>query len=70
MTTLTPNARTQIRQHLPIAAFIRATWPDGTWRGDKCGCTDDRCIGFHHDDREDCDCLPILLATIDRGETS
>jgi hypothetical protein len=31
------------------------------WLGDKCGCTDDRCIGYHHDEDGDCGCLPVLL---------
>lgn len=31
------------------------------WRGDECGCTDDRCIGYHHDANEECGCLPALI---------
>ncbi len=31
------------------------------WLGDTCGCTDDRCIGYHHDEHEDRFCLPVLL---------
>ncbi|MBO0984911.1 hypothetical protein [Rathayibacter sp. SD072] len=31
------------------------------WGGDACGCSDDRCIGHHHDENEDCGCLPALL---------
>jgi len=31
------------------------------WRGDACGCTDDRCIGYHHGASEACQCLPALL---------
>ena len=38
------------------------TWvPETKWRGDSCGCTDDRCIGYHHDEHEECGCLPALL---------
>lgn len=36
-------------------------WSDGEWHGDACGCTDDRCIGYHHDDGEECRCLPVLI---------
>lgn len=37
-------------------------WIPGTeWRGDECGCTDDRCIGYHHDEGEQCGCLPVLI---------
>ena len=34
---------------------------DETWRGDRCGCIDDRCIGYHHDAHEECSCLPSLI---------
>jgi hypothetical protein len=35
--------------------------PETEWRGDECGCTDDRCVGYHHDEHEECPCLPALL---------
>ncbi|TWH03862.1 hypothetical protein L615_001100000170 [Nocardioides sp. J9] len=38
-----------------------AGWTDGLWRGDECGCDDDRCVGHHHETSEECGCLPILL---------
>jgi hypothetical protein len=41
---------------------IHAHCPPDHWHGDACGCTDDRCIGFHHDPDEPCGCLPVLLA--------
>lgn len=44
-----------------IAGYVRHCFPDGRWRGDSCGCSDDRCIGYHHDADEDCGCLPVLL---------
>lgn len=28
-----------------IAGYVRYWFPDGSWRGDSCGCPDDRCIG-------------------------
>ncbi|PPF40668.1 hypothetical protein C5B93_03545 [Rathayibacter sp. AY1A2] len=31
------------------------------WAGDECGCDDDRCIGHHHDEHEDCGCFPAML---------
>lgn len=34
---------------------------DGQWAGDRCGCPDDRCIGFHHFAEDDCGCFPVLL---------
>lgn len=46
---------------IELADLIAQRWTDGQWHGDKCGCTDDRCIGHHHDEREDCGCLPALI---------
>ena len=61
----TPAARTT----LSLAGFTTRSWailqgsPSATeWRGDACGCTDDRCIGHHHDESEACLCLPALIA--------
>lgn len=34
------------------------------WYGDDCGCFDDRCIGFHHDNESDCGCLRVLLESV------
>jgi hypothetical protein len=43
------------------AAWARANWmSDGKWRGDACGCPDDRCIGHHHAEGEECRCFPAL----------
>lgn len=46
--------------------------PGEEWRGDACGCTDDRCIGHHHDEAEPCGCLPALIdehwKTVHAGE--
>lgn len=46
------------------AAWIRHHFGDDakTWGGDACGCPDDRCIGYHHNAPDDCNCLPVLLA--------
>jgi len=35
------------------------------WRGDACGCPDDRCKdGFHHEPHGDCGCLPVLIGQV------
>lgn len=44
-----------------IIAYVRTWYPAGVWGGDRCGCTDDRCIGYHHDEDDECQCLPVLL---------
>ena len=33
---------------ISVADWIAASGGSGTWHGDACGCTDDRCIGYHH----------------------
>lgn len=43
------------------AEWARAHFQSGAWHGDACGCPDDRCIGYHHLDEDDCGCLPVLL---------
>ncbi len=51
------------------AAWARANYyDDGGWCGDACGCPDDRCIGFHHFEGEECGCLQVLLAQYLSGE--
>jgi hypothetical protein len=61
---LSSLARATIQDYgLSVAEYVRwAGWNDGDWHGDRCGCTDDRCKGFHHDEHEDCGCLPVLVA--------
>jgi hypothetical protein len=39
-------------------------YEDGWWGGDRCGCPDDRCIGFHHFGEDDCGCFPVMLAEL------
>lgn len=70
---LSRNARDTIKfwygNPVTIAGYIRFWFgpervADGevvTWRGDSCGCPDDRCIGFHHDRPDDCHCLPVTV---------
>lgn len=56
------------RETLKFAGISRAQWikahgNKGTWTGDRCGCSDDRCIGFHHDELDECECLPAMIET-------
>lgn len=64
--SLTRDARELIRwTDLTIADYIRFWFPDGTWRGDSCGCPDDRCRdGYHHDLDDDCGCLPVCVRQV------
>lgn len=41
--------------------YITHYCPDGQWEGDACGCVDDRCIGYHHDNERDCGCIEVLI---------
>jgi hypothetical protein len=73
MTALTKQARETIKntwvifeppvrfRAATIAGYTRHFFPDGKWHGDRCGCPDDRCIGFHHDNEDDCGCLEPCL---------
>lgn len=59
---LTPLARSFLSDTgVVVAAYIRYWFPDGQWRGDRCGCPDDRCIGYHHEDATDCGCIEALV---------
>lgn len=62
MSALSRTARTEIRDSgLTIVGYVRYHMGGETWCGDRCGCTDNRCVGHHHDDPDDCGCLPILI---------
>jgi hypothetical protein len=73
MTTLTKQARETIKntwvifeppvrfRAATIAGYTRHYFGDQPWGGDRCGCVDDRCIGFHHDETAECQCLPNWL---------
>ena len=46
--------------------YIAVMFPESEeWLGDACGCVDDRCIGHHHDETDECHCLPAWLEDID-----
>ena len=49
------------RAGISQAAWARRFFDVGGWHGDVCGCPDDRCIGFHHDEQDECGCLQALL---------
>ena len=34
------------------------------WTGDRCGCLDSRCIGYHHEVGQPCPCLPVLIQDV------
>lgn len=62
---LSPLARAEIQDYgVSVADFIRHWDKDGVWRGDRCGCPDDRCIGYHHDNATDCGCLPVVVQEV------
>ena len=60
---LNEDAKTALREAgVSQAAWARANYySDGRWHGDACGCPDDRCIGYHHDEDGECGCLQVLL---------
>lgn len=55
------------KEALAVAGISQAEWgrhffqDAELWHGDECGCSDDRCIGFHHEPNEPCGCLPALI---------
>ena len=64
MSAFTQRAKETLRDHGVTQAAWRREWfgSPTVWHGDRCGCSDDRCIGFHHDNEDDCGCLPAMLA--------
>lgn len=63
MSALNAAARAALRAvGITQKQYAAARFLDGRWHGDSCGCTDDRCIGFHHDAGDECHCLPVVIA--------
>lgn len=64
MTKLNANAREILKWCglTPKKWAIIQGQPDGKWYGDACGCPDDRCIGYHHDESDECGCIRALLS--------
>lgn len=61
MTTLTAEASSDFSSAgIDVNELARSIWGDSEWRGDVCGCTDDRCIGHHHDG-SDCGCREVII---------
>lgn len=60
---LNETARELLREAgITVAEWAHAQYfTDGVWRGDVCGCPDDRCVGFHHHEDDDCGCLSAFL---------
>ena len=68
MSALNATAKATLRAcGVSQAGWARRNYfSDGKWGGDACGCPDDRCIGYHHDDPDDCGCLRALLDDLGR----
>jgi len=49
---------------LTVENYVGHHSHDAAWHGDECGCTDDRCIGFHHAEDQSCGCLPVLIEEV------
>lgn len=61
---LRASALEMLREHgMNPDEWITRYGVDGEWVGDVCGCPDDRCIGHHHDETDECSCLAALLFT-------
>lgn len=63
MTALSAAALRAIRD----AGFTRPEWLRmygyrHTWGGDRCGCLDNRCIGYHHEGADGCGCLEQMIS--------
>ncbi|GAB7192798.1 hypothetical protein NUM3379_35070 [Kineococcus sp. NUM-3379] len=63
MSNLNREASRALREAgITKTAWARHFFADPSeWHGDACGCADDRCIGYHHDENDDCGCLPVLI---------
>lgn len=67
---LSAKARLRITQAgLTVTQYVRHHQGDDLdWRGDYCGCTDDRCRGYHHEIAAECGCLPVCIEEALRTE--
>ena len=67
MSALNATAKSRLRDvRISQAGWARHHgYSDGRWYGDACGCPDDRCIGYHHDETDECGCLNVLLEEYD-----
>lgn len=60
---LTRDARSILRNAgISEKRYSQFHFRTDTWRGDACGCIDDRCRdGYHHERWEECGCLATLV---------
>lgn len=66
-----PNARAKVsgwftidaRQILNDHDITEIGWLALNPGADRCGCLDDRCIGHHHAEHDECSCLSAVLET-------
>lgn len=62
------RARHIIRAHgFTVGEYVAFVGDAASWRGDSCGCPDDRCRGQHHGEDDACGCLEALLAELTRS---
>lgn len=61
MTQLTTRAREDFEAAgIDVTDLAESIWGHREWRGDECGCTDDRCIGHHHTGSH-CECRAVVI---------
>ena len=63
MSVLGRPARQRIAEAgVSVAEYVAAPgWLLPGWHGSRCGCPDDRCLGYHHEADEPCPCLEGVL---------
>lgn len=68
---LSDEARRFISDHgLSLRDYVLHYTPAGmAWTGDRCGCLDSRCIGYHHEVGQPCPCLPVLIQDVDAASS-
>ncbi|RGE19019.1 hypothetical protein [Leucobacter sp. wl10] len=69
------NLNAHALHELELQGWTEADWcrlhghdPAQPWGGDACGCSDDRCIGHHHDATDECQCLPAMIDQVREQE--
>lgn len=69
------NLNAHALHELELQGWTEADWcrlhgrdPAQPWGGDACGCSDHRCIGYHHDASDECQCLPAMIDDVRQKE--